>query len=90
MCAATEEAVAGLKDPQHGQILREMSAEDQNEMAHISAKEGEEFQSLQNDWLAKSDFERANGAEFELYDEAFHLGDPGAIIYIYVPIKTSE
>ncbi len=44
---ATEQASRHLKDPPHGQILRRMSAEDINELAHIQQQEAEEFQTCQ-------------------------------------------
>jgi len=37
LCVATEQAVNYLKDPAQGQILREMTAQDQNEWEHICA-----------------------------------------------------
>lgn len=48
LCEATEDAVRQLKDPSHGQILREMTSEDKNELAHIRAKEQEEFEVCQS------------------------------------------
>lgn len=44
LCEATEEAVSHLKDPTHGQILRSMSAEDANELAHLKGNERSEFE----------------------------------------------
>ena len=38
LCAAAPEAVAHLKDPGTGQILREMTPEDSNEAARIQAQ----------------------------------------------------
>ena len=32
---ATETALAGLKDPPHGQILRQMTADDRNEISRL-------------------------------------------------------
>ena len=43
LCEATDQILAHIKDPTAGQILREMSAEDENELAHMRAKEREEF-----------------------------------------------
>jgi cell fate regulator YaaT (PSP1 superfamily) len=48
LCEATEDAVAGLKDPGQGEILREMSPEDENELAHIRAQEGDEFETCRS------------------------------------------
>jgi AraC family transcriptional regulator len=53
-------------------------------------KLGEAFQNLQNEWLPQSDYERAPGPEFELYDEEYHAENPSSIMYIYVPIRPSE
>jgi cell fate regulator YaaT (PSP1 superfamily) len=44
LCEATDDAVEYLKDPASGQILRAMTAEDDNELAHLKAQEGAEFQ----------------------------------------------
>ena len=44
LCLATEEAVSHLKDPTHGQILRPMSPEDANELAHLKGNERSEFE----------------------------------------------
>ena len=38
LCEATDDVVAQLNDPGHGQILREMTAEDLNELAHMKGK----------------------------------------------------
>ncbi len=46
LCEATDEAVAQIQDPGRGQILREMSAEDQNEIFRLKAQERSEFDSL--------------------------------------------
>jgi cell fate regulator YaaT (PSP1 superfamily) len=44
LCEATEESVRHLKDPGSGQILRELSPQDANELAHIKATERQEFE----------------------------------------------
>jgi cell fate regulator YaaT (PSP1 superfamily) len=44
---ATEEAVSRLRDPAHGQILRQMTSEDANELAHIQSQEPSEFETCQ-------------------------------------------
>ena len=51
---------------------------------------GEAFQKLQNEWLPQSNFERAPGPEFELYDEEFHVENQSSTMYIYIPIKPRE
>ena len=44
LCEGTEDAVAALKNPGHGQILRKMSPDDVNELTHIQSKDGEIFE----------------------------------------------
>lgn len=43
LCEATDQAVAQLQDPPGGQILREMTPEDQNELDHIRSQLQTEF-----------------------------------------------
>lgn len=43
LCEATEEATAHLKNPSNGQILRGMTNEDANELAHIQARLSDDF-----------------------------------------------
>ena len=38
-------------------------------------------------WLMQSDYQRAPGPEFELYDENFDPEDPSSEMYFYVPVK---
>ena len=47
LCVATDEVLAQLKDMPHGQILRAMTSEDVNELAHIKSNEREEFETCQ-------------------------------------------
>src|ERR1044072_7515809 len=44
LCEATDDALQHLKDPPGGQILREMSAEDENELFHLQSNEPAEFE----------------------------------------------
>lgn len=44
LCEATDEVLAQLHDPPHGQILREMTPEDANEWHHLQQNERNEFQ----------------------------------------------
>ena len=44
LCEATEQAVAQLVDPPSGQILREMTPEDVNEVDHLKTREKDEFE----------------------------------------------
>lgn len=48
LCAASEETLPGLAEVPQGQILREMTSEDQNELAHIKAHEREEFEACRH------------------------------------------
>ncbi len=44
LCEATEDATSQLKDPGHGQILREMTPADHNESAHMQDTARKEFE----------------------------------------------
>jgi len=44
LCPATEEATDQLPDPQRGQILRQMTADDENELSRIHEQERSEFE----------------------------------------------
>jgi len=48
LCEATDEALAQMPGGTGGQILREMSASDANEMAHLHAKERTEFETCRS------------------------------------------
>lgn len=43
LCEATDEAIARISEPTYGQILREMTSEDENEAFHIQSQEPHEF-----------------------------------------------
>ena len=47
LCEATDEAVGQLQDPRRGQILRRMSAEDENELVRMKSQERDEFAKCQ-------------------------------------------
>ena len=47
LCLANEDTADMIKDAVHGQILREMTPEDINELAHIKATERQEFETCQ-------------------------------------------
>ena len=47
LCVATDEAAAGMKNSEKGQILRAMTGDDMNELARIRSQEREEFQVCQ-------------------------------------------
>ncbi len=44
LCVATEEILGNMPDVPHGQILREMTSEDANELTHIKSYERQEFE----------------------------------------------
>jgi AraC family transcriptional regulator len=48
---------------------------------------GQTFKHAYHEWLPKSGYEHRPGPDFEIYDEEFDPGDPGAEFDIYVPIK---
>jgi cell fate regulator YaaT (PSP1 superfamily) len=43
LCESTEDTAVHLTDPPSGQILRQMTAEDENELIHMRANESDEF-----------------------------------------------
>ena len=47
LCEATDQAVAQLTDPRRGQILRCMTAEDENELRHMHEQERAEFEACE-------------------------------------------
>jgi cell fate regulator YaaT (PSP1 superfamily) len=47
LCEATENTLRQMSNPGQGQILREMTADDTNELAHIRSREREEFEICQ-------------------------------------------
>ncbi|MBI85315.1 MAG: signal peptidase [Planctomycetaceae bacterium] len=47
LCEATDEAVSTLRNPSHGQILRGMSADDNNEFSHMQTGVREAFEICQ-------------------------------------------
>jgi len=74
LCEASEEAVASLKNPGNGQILRRMSNEDTNELTHIQSKDGEVFQ------ICKRYVEELK-LEMELIDIEHVFGGERIIVY---------
>ena len=47
LCEATEASLRQLRDPPHGQILRQMTPEDENELSHLQSREPEEFETCE-------------------------------------------
>ena len=74
LCEATDEMAAGLKDPVTGQILREMTAEDANELAHIQSMERKEYE------VCQQHVEKL-GLEMELVDIEHMFGGERVVVY---------
>ncbi|MFQ5595889.1 MAG: WYL domain-containing protein, partial [Anaerolineae bacterium] len=47
---------------------------------------GDTFQSIYQEWLPQSGYQRAPGPEFELYDEHFDPNNPVSELYVYIPV----
>ncbi len=76
---ANERAVARLKDPAHGQILRSMTTEDDNELSHIEANLSAEFETCQR-------YVKQLKLQMELVDIEHVFGGERIVIY-YVAEK---
>jgi cell fate regulator YaaT (PSP1 superfamily) len=74
LCDAADDVVDRLDKPVHGQILREMSREDKNELAHIEASALEEFKVCQRH---VADL----GLEMQLVDIEHLFGGERVIVY---------
>ncbi len=74
LCQATADAVAQLKDAETGEILRGMTANDENELAHIQAEAGTEFLKCQR--VVKN-----LGLDMELVDLEHVFGGERIVIY---------
>ncbi len=74
LCEATPEAMDQLPDAETGEILRRMSAHDENEMTHIQAEEGNEFLKCQR-------FVKNLGLDMELVDLEHVFGGERIVIY---------
>jgi len=74
LCEALPETVARLKDPGAGQILREMTADDRNELARIAQKTREQFD------VCRSHVERL-GLAMQLVDVEQIFGGERIVVY---------
>jgi cell fate regulator YaaT (PSP1 superfamily) len=74
LCDADEETVQRMQDPPHGQILRGMTAEDENELAHMKTNEGKEFD-ICNRYVAES------GLAMQLVDIEHLFGGERIVVY---------
>lgn len=74
LCAATEESTAQLSNPGQGEILRRMSANDENELIHMRSQEGDEFATCK-------EFVKRLGLDMELVDLEHVFGGERIIVY---------
>jgi cell fate regulator YaaT (PSP1 superfamily) len=74
LCEATDAAVAQIQDAGRGQILREMSAEDQNEIFRLRAQERSEFEKC-------GEYVRQLGLQMELVDVEHIFGGERIVVY---------
>jgi AraC family transcriptional regulator len=47
------------------------------------------FQHIYHEWLPQSDYQRAQGPDFEYYDESFQPDQGKLELFIYVPVTTA-
>ncbi len=74
LCEATEAAVAQLKDPAHGQIMRAMSDDDARERLRLLSVARQEFQTCQR-------FVEQEKLEMQLVDVEHLLGGERVVVY---------
>jgi cell fate regulator YaaT (PSP1 superfamily) len=74
LCNATEEATSRLDNPGHGQILRRMSVEDENELIHMKAQAHDEFRICQKHVTEL-------GLDMELVDLEHVFGGERIVVY---------
>jgi cell fate regulator YaaT (PSP1 superfamily) len=74
LCEATDASVAQIQDPGRGQILREMSAEDQNEIFRLRAQERGEFEKC-------SQYVQQLNLPMELVDVEHIFGGERIVVY---------
>lgn len=54
------------------------------------SKIGESFQEIYGTWLPSSGYHRAEGPDFELYDEKWDSDDPNSEFYLYIPVTKAS
>jgi cell fate regulator YaaT (PSP1 superfamily) len=74
LCDATPEAVSDIKDPGNGQILREMTAEDRNELIRLKKQGKEQFDAC------RKNIERL-GLKMQLVDTEHLFGGERIVVY---------
>ena len=74
LCEAQADALATAKDMEQGEILREMSSNDANELAHIEQQTGKEFETCR-------EHVRRLGLEMDLVDIEHVFGGERIVVY---------
>lgn len=74
LCQSTDATVKQLKNPGSGQIIREMTADDENELSHIKHREAKEFETCMK-YVDKLDLDMA------LVDIEHMFGGERIVIY---------
>ena len=74
LCEASDQVVERLQDPAYGQVLREMTPEDVNELMHIQSREPEEFQICER-------IVRELGLQMQLVDIEHLFGGERIVVY---------
>lgn len=74
LCPASDDALTHLDDPVHGQILRGMTSEDSNELAHMSLQAKDEFEVCQK-------YVTELGLDMELVDLEHVFGGERIIVF---------
>ncbi|MFV1964496.1 MAG: stage 0 sporulation family protein [Pirellulaceae bacterium] len=74
LCEAGESAVQYMKDASHGQILRAMTSDDANELAHIQSREPDEFETCRR-------IVKQLNLEMELIDIEHLYGGERIVVY---------
>ncbi len=74
LAVASDEVLGRLRDAPHGQILRAMTSEDANELAHIKSNERDEFETCQR-------HVRQLGLSMQLVDIEHLFGGERIVVY---------
>jgi len=74
LCRATDATIQGVKNSTQGQILRRMTPDDENELAHMKANEAEEFK------ICLGHVERS-GLQMQLIDVEHVFGGERIVVY---------
>lgn len=74
LCEATDEALSQIKDPPGGQILREMTSQDSNELSHLRSESNDKVK------ICRQHIEKL-GLEMQLVDVEQVFGGERIIVY---------